>query len=153
MEGGDGLSEDGSGDVPWTARDQADHDFKMARERSRQMELELELAKLRPASPSVKHPECRKLNPHQSLRSRSELVKGLPDDDQPRGDEDQLHCQRHGVGDDNAGNVAHHAVRHIHLQPAHRPMCHQDTTAIPPHIRGGPLDSQEPTFQLLQENV
>lgn len=52
MEGGDGASEDGSGDVPWTARDQADHDFKMARERSRQMELELELAKLRPASPS-----------------------------------------------------------------------------------------------------
>ncbi|KAL3200359.1 hypothetical protein MRX96_013308 [Rhipicephalus microplus] len=52
MEGGDGVSEDGSGDVPWTARDQADHDFKMARERSRQMELELELAKLRPASPS-----------------------------------------------------------------------------------------------------
>lgn len=52
MEGGDGASEDGSGDVPWTARDQADHDFKMSRERSRQMELELELAKLRPASPS-----------------------------------------------------------------------------------------------------
>ncbi|KAH8034601.1 hypothetical protein HPB51_025821 [Rhipicephalus microplus] len=52
MEGGDGVSEDGSGDVPWTARDQADHDFKMARERSRQIELELELAKLPPASPS-----------------------------------------------------------------------------------------------------
>ncbi|KAL3193332.1 hypothetical protein MRX96_046774 [Rhipicephalus microplus] len=52
MEGGDGASEDGSSDVPWTPRDQADHYVKKARERSRQMELELELAKLRPASPS-----------------------------------------------------------------------------------------------------
>ncbi|KAH8032685.1 hypothetical protein HPB51_001035 [Rhipicephalus microplus] len=36
MEGGDGASEDGSSDVPWTARDQADHDFKSQGEYNKQ---------------------------------------------------------------------------------------------------------------------
>ncbi|KAL1454670.1 hypothetical protein MTO96_043736 [Rhipicephalus appendiculatus] len=45
MQGGDSLSEDGSGDVIWSAREQAAHELKMAQERNRRCELEIELAR------------------------------------------------------------------------------------------------------------
>lgn len=95
----------------------------------------------------------RKLNPHQSLRSRSELVKGLPDDDQPRGDEDQLHV--------SAMELVSIMLAMSLIMLLGTFICNQLTglcaikTPQRYHriIRGGPLDSQQSTLQLLQENV
>ncbi|KAL1441074.1 hypothetical protein MTO96_008822 [Rhipicephalus appendiculatus] len=94
-----------------------------------------------------------KLSPHQDLRSRSELVKGSPDEDRPSGDED--HTQVSAV------ELVTLALSMSLIMLLGTFICNQltgrCTIKMPPRnrhvLRGGPLDSQESTFQLLQENV
>lgn len=95
----------------------------------------------------------RKLSPHQNLRSRSKLVKGSPDDDRSNSDEDQLHV--------SAVELVTLALAMSLIMLLGSFICNQLTSRcvikIPQRnhriTHSGPLDSQESTFQLLQENV
>ncbi|KAH6922808.1 hypothetical protein HPB50_019313 [Hyalomma asiaticum] len=98
--------------------------------------------------------QCRKLSSHQNLRSRSELVKGPPDEDRSGGDDGQSHGS---TVEFVTLALAVSLIMLLGIFICNR-LTSRCTIKIPPPgnrrvLRGDHLESQESTFQLLHERV